>query len=268
MPGAPKPRISARELDDALDPEVPAAVLCARCGHADCPGCLHEQTLSGVIALVPWERPGALLRTRLWATARASTFDADAFFMSMPDGPVAPALAFAVVSELIAASAMALFAVLAIAALAPGWARQVAAEDLVRAIKLGALGIPLIAALLVLAHAAHGFALDRGARRAGGRAALTRALRFGLYAAGWDLVIGPVGVVVIAAREGVAKAASIGGLAVGLPRRSSEAFLRGCYHLEGEAARPALRASYIAAAVATVIGAAAVIAALVEAVVF
>jgi hypothetical protein len=264
MRGAPKPRVSERtELDDSFDPEVPAAVVCARCGDADCPGCLHEQTLSGVVALVPWERPGAPMLTRLWATARATAFDAEVFFLSMPDGPIAPALTFAVVAELLATAAMALSIVLPMAVIAPGWARHVAVEEPAIALKLAAVGIPLIAALLVVAHAAHGWALDRGARRSGARAAVTRALRFGLYAAGWDLVIGPIGAIVVASSEGVAKAASIGAIGVGLPRRSSAAFLRGCYRLEGDPAGPAFRAAYAAVAIATLVGVVAVIAALV-----
>ena len=116
--------------------------------------------------------------------------------------------------------------------------------------------------LLVLAHLAHGWALDRGARRAGARGATTRALRFGLYAAGWDLVIGPLGALVVAAKEGLSAASSVVTVGIGLPARSARAFLRGCYRLEGAAAEPALRASYVAAAVATGVGAVAVIAAL------
>ena len=48
----------------------------------------------------------------------------------------------------------------------------------------------------------------------------------------------------------------------GLPTRSARAFLKGCYHLEGKAAEPALFASYVAAGIATTVGAVAVIAAL------
>jgi hypothetical protein len=121
--------------------------------------------------------------------------------------------------------------------------------------------VPSLAMLLVAAHAAHGWALDRGARKSGLRPALTRALRFGLYAAGWDLVIGPLGAIVMGIKEGVGAALRVGPIAMGLPTRSARAFLRGCYHLEGKSAEPALRASYFAAVVATALGAIAVIAA-------
>jgi hypothetical protein len=119
---APKARV---EGDELVDSEVPAAVVCAHCGDADCPGCLHENTRSGVVAVVPWERPGAGAMTRLWATARATTFDADRFFATMPDGPIVPALRFAVASELIASTAMALLALVPLTLLAPGWVKHV-----------------------------------------------------------------------------------------------------------------------------------------------
>lgn len=254
------------EVDDLVDSDVPAAVVCAHCGDADCPGCLHEQTLSGVVAVVPWERPGTSTFARLWATARATTFDAERFFESMPDGPVTPAFRFAVITEVIAATAMALAALVPLGLLAPSWIEHVLIHETATALRLAAAGIPALAALLVAAHAAHGWALDRGARRSGVRGATSRALRFGLYAAGWDLIIGPLGAVVLAIREGGRAALSIPSVGVGLPGRSARAFLRGCYHLEGKAAGPALRASWLAAAVATAVGAVAVISAILAAV--
>lgn len=102
----------------------------------------------------------------------------------------------------------------------------------------------------------------------GARGATTRALRFGLYATGWDLVVGPLGALVVAAKEGLGKALSIGVVIMDLPGRSTRAFLRGCYRLDGASAEPALRASYVAAAVATGVGAVAVIAALVAVLLF
>ena len=103
---------------------MPATVVCAHCGDADCPGCLNEITRSGVVAVVPWERPGTSSWTRLWATARATTFDADRFFETLPDGPLAPALRFAVISEMIASTAMGLLLFVPLAVLAPGWVKH------------------------------------------------------------------------------------------------------------------------------------------------
>jgi hypothetical protein len=256
---APKARV---EGDELVDSEVPAAVVCAHCGDADCPGCLLENTRSGVVAVVPWERPGAGAMTRLWATARATTFDADRFFSTMPDGPIVPALRFAVASELIASTAMALLALVPLTLLAPAWVKHVFVDEGLTLARLAAAGIPGLAALLVVAHVAHGWALDRGARRSGARGATTRAVRFGLYSAGWDLVIGPLGAIVVSFKEGLRAALSIAGVGVGLPGRSARAFLRGCYRLEGSSALPALRASTFAAVVATIIGAILVLGAL------
>ncbi|HXX69808.1 MAG TPA: hypothetical protein VEK07_21690 [Polyangiaceae bacterium] len=253
------------EDDELVDAEVPAAVVCARCGNAECSGCAQDGTLSGVIAVVPWERPGGANLGRLWATARATTFDADRFFESLPDGPLAPAVKFAVVSEMMAVTAMALSALVLAIAVAPARVRHIVMDHGVTALRLTAVGIPAIAALLVVAHAAHGYALDRGARRAGSRSCVVRALRFGLYAAGWDIVLGPIGLVGVAVKEGLRRAASIATVGVGLPTRSAVAFLRGCYRLEGKGALPALRASYLVAIMATLLGALVVVAGLVAA---
>jgi len=258
--GAAKERV---ELDELVDSEVPAAVVCAQCGDADCPGCLNEITKSGVVAVVPWERPGAPALTRLWATARATTFDAETFFQTLPDGPLVPALRFAVVAELIASAAMATACLVPLGLLAPAWVKHLVIDEAPTLVRLVAAGIPALAVLLVAAHVAHGWALDRGARRAGARGATTRAVRFGLYSTGWDLVVGPLGALVVAFKDGVRAALSIASVGVGLPGRSARAFLRGAYHLEGKSAQPALQASMLAAVVATAIGAIAVIAALV-----
>jgi hypothetical protein len=256
------------EADELVDSEVPAAVVCAHCGDAECPGCLDEITRSGVVAVVPWERPGSPALTRLWATARATTFDSERFFESLPDGPIAPALRFAVTSEIIASAAMGALAFVPLTLLWPAWVANVLLHETATLARVIVAGVPGLALLLVLAHVAHGWALDRGARRAGGRGATTRAVRFGLYAAGWDLVIGPLGAVVVAMKEGLRASASIAGVGIGLPGRSARAFLRGCYRLEGDAALPALRASWLAAVVATALGAIAVIVALVAVLLF
>ncbi len=250
------------EGDELVDGDVPAAVVCAHCGEADCPGGCHDQMKSGVVAMVPWERPGAPALARLWATARATTFDSERFFESLPDGPILPALKFAVASELIAATAMASIPVAAVAFVAPAWVGHVLLNDGVLVARLLSAAIPGLASLLVAAHAVHGWALDFGARRSGVRRATRRALRFGLYAAGWDLVIGPLGAAIVTAKEGWRASLPIAGLGIGLPGRSAAAFLRGCYHLEGEDAAPAMRASWVAAGLATAVGAIAVLGAI------
>lgn len=266
MGAAPRDEKPPQTLEDLLDRiDVPAAVVCARCGSAECPGCEpYDASRSGVIAIVAWERrEGSLLR-RLWLTARSTTRDPEAFFEALPDGPLGPALGFAVVSELVAAVAMIGVLLSVTALVAPLWlqALVVDAAALRVAARILAVAIPTLAVLLVLAHAAHGLALDVGARRSGARPARTRALRFGLYAAGWDLVLGPAGALAIALTEGVAPALAMMRAGVGLPGRSARAFLRGAYQLHGAGADRALRVAYVTAIVASLLSALVILAAI------
>jgi hypothetical protein len=255
--GAAQRKTREDDLFDTVD--VPATVVCALCGDAECPGCANEPSRSGVVAVVAWERPGAPFFLRLWATARAATFDSERFFESLPDGPIAPALRFAVVCELFAATAMLCTATLFFALLAPFWVKELASHDGYVLVRLAVLAVPAFATMLVAAHAAHGYALDRGARRSGHRGGASRAVRFGLYAAGWDLVIGPLGAVVVAIKEGLRASLRVTTIALGLPTRSARAFLRGAYRLDGKAAEGALRMSYVAAIIATIVGTVAIL---------
>lgn len=264
-------RPSLEPLEDRLDREgnelfdVPAAVVCARCGDAECLGCQGLDAKSGIVSVVAWERPAVPALVRLWTTARMSTRDAEAFFEGLPDGPLMPAFRFAALCEMLAATAMLLVAIPFAIAVAPGWMKHVVLDPAARSLAARVLvfGLPAFAALLVLAHAAHGLSIDLGARKQGGRRMTTRALRFGFYACGWDLVIGPLGAVVVAFTEGASALLSLASLGSGLPTRATTAFLRGCYRLQGEEAKRALGTSYVGAAVATVAGALAVLAAIV-----
>jgi hypothetical protein len=253
---ADRARESEADEFDALG-DVPAAVVCALCGDADCPGCNNERSRSGIVSIVSWERAEAPVLSRLWTTARATTREAEAFFGTLPDGPVAPALRFALLSEAIAASAMIALWIPIAAIVAPLWLRHVALDSDTRsfALRVLVLAIPALAVLLVAAHAAHGLALDRGARGSGAVSSRRRALRFGLYATGWDLVIGPLGAIVVALKEGIGAAVGLTNAAMGLPGRSARAFLRGAYGLDGVVAKKALSASTTAAVIATIVGA-------------
>lgn len=249
---------------DLLD--VPAAVVCVLCGAPDCPGCEHEQSRSGIVAIVPWERAAPMpLFGRLWSTARSTTRDAEGFFELLPDGPVLPALRFAALCEMIATSALLLVALAFVGVFAPEFLKHLALDPHARSIafRVLVLGIPAFAALLVLAHVAHGLSIDIGATKAGARGARSRALRFGLYACGWDLVIGPVGAIVVAWKEGASAAFGLASLASEVPGRATRAFLRGCYRLEGERAKKANGTAVTGAVLATFGGAAVLIAALV-----
>ena len=221
--------------------EVPAAVLCAACGQADCPGCTAAtDTASGVVAIVPWERSGAVW-TRLWATAEATTLGAEAFFAVLPDGELPPAMRFAVLS-------VAMFLVPLAALVLPNLALEVLESPALRlsAMRWIGLGVPALTLWMVFAHVTHGAALDAGARRQGARPARRRAMRFGLYACGWDLMSGPLGALVTLVTRGMRQAASLVELAVRVPGRASTALLSGVYQLTPDRAARARRAGTVA----------------------
>ncbi|CAN5757237.1 hypothetical protein BH09MYX1_BH09MYX1_45060 [soil metagenome] len=240
----PPPESARDELYD-----FPAAVVCALCGGPDCPGCAEERSRSGVISIVAWERPGGSLG-RLWATSKAATLNAEAFFESLPDGPIASAFRFALLAEVVAATSMLVLVggTLVALLLAFGGVASLDGAAIGFACRAAFASVCGLALLLVAAHAAHGLALGLGAQRSGAKASLTRSLRFGLYSAGWDLVLGPIGFLGLLRSK-----ISIVNVAVGLPTRASIAFLKGTYRLEGDAAKPALHASYVAAIVATLL---------------
>jgi hypothetical protein len=264
-----------RQLDRALERpstpsstelvDVPAAVVCVRCGETDCPGCEHEQSRSGIVAIVAWERTQVPVLARLWSTARSTTRDAETFFELLPDGPILPALRFAAISEMLASVAWLSMLVPIALVVAPQWLHHIVFDPAARLVALKAivLGVPAFAGLLLLLHATHGLSIDVGAVRNGSRRARSRALRFGLYACGWDLVMSPIGALVVGVREGLGAAFGVIGLGNGLPTRATRSFLRGCYWLEGAPADRALGTSYVGAIVATAVGVIAILAAIV-----
>ena len=263
---------SLESIEEQLDREaastdlvdVPAAVVCLVCGEVDCTGCEdRDLSRSGIVAIVAWERPGVPVLTRLWATARSSTRDAESFFELLPDGPVLPALRFAAICELLATTSMLLLVLPVAAIVAPEWLKHLAFDPHARSIALRVLflGVPAFAGLLVFAHAVHALFIDMGASASGARRSRSRALRFGLYACGWDLVMGPLGALVVALKEGLGAAWGVLDL-VSVPTRATHAFLRGCYHLEGERANKALATASTGAVVSTFVGLIAIIAAL------
>ena len=264
-PAEPAPRRQERG-DDASDADlwvVPAAVLCAFCGQPDCPGCRADESRSGVLAIVPWERPGGLW-SRLWSTANATTRSAETFFGALPDGAVGPPLRFAVLSELLAiASVVAVLLPLFVLAL-PALALELVSDPSLRAASLRgvAIGIPLLAAWMVVAHVMHGAALDIGARRLGARSQRRRALRFGLYACGWDLMMGPIGAIGTIFGRGPRALAELVVVSMKVPSRASLALLQGAYGLRRDAALRARRAGTAAAVALTVASAVATLAAI------
>lgn len=260
-------RARARERardDEALDVfEVPAAVVCATCGQPDCAGCSPGgEDGSGVLTIVPWERPGAGVWTRLWATARASTQGAEAFFASLPDGELQPAVRFAFLAEMLAILSM-LTVLAGMATLAlPTLAIEILRDAVLRGALLRgvALSVPLLAAWMVVAHTTHGAILDVGARRQGARPQRRRAFRFGLYACGWDLMAGPLGAVVMLTTKGRKAMFELVSLSMNVPGKASTAFLRGVYGLSAEKAARARRLGSIAALVLAILSGGVVVA--------
>ena len=248
------PRPELVDLDDWLDRvDVPATVVCARCGSSDCTGCSAGAERSGFIAVIAWERGDAPMLRRLWQTARATTRDPERFFEALPEGPIAPALRFAAISELLAASAMIAILLALLACIAPSFISYLATDPTARSIALRALvaSVPSLAILLVVAHVAHGVALDLGApAELRTRARRAHALRFGLYASGWDVVLGPIGAVIVTAQDGLKGLLELTRIAGSLPGVSARAFLKGAYGLQGEQAKSSLRWSFIASALA------------------
>jgi hypothetical protein len=239
--------------DEAVDSlfDVPAAVLCAFCGQSDCAGCLpSEEASSGVVAIVPWERPGGGW-SRLWATANASTQGASTFFAALPDGDVSPALRFGVIAETLAVASFIVVAVPLLALALPNFALEVIRSPATRSqwLRWLVLGIPVVAALMVLAHAAHGLALDIGASRQGARSQRRRSLRFGLYACGWDLMTMPIGWAVTLATKGLRATVDLVSLSMNVPGSASMALLQGVYGLRAADAARARRAGTLAAIV-------------------
>lgn len=231
--------------DSAFDlVDVPAAVVCAACGNPDCSGCGVEEPThaSGVVAIIPWERPGVGLLRRLWQTSHLATTHARAFFGSLPDGDISSALAFALICETVAVAGLGIGACGLALMFLPELPSLLLADHalcltVVRGVSFGSL---LLIAAMVSVHVAHGLALDLAARRGGARKR-GRGLRFGLYACGWDLITLPFGLLALALVEGLPAARRAVPLGLTAPLQSAEAYLVGVHGLDPEAARSGAR---------------------------
>jgi hypothetical protein len=239
LPDRATPDHALLELSD-----VPAAVVCASCGQPDCAGCLgvDESThASGVVAIVPWERPGVSVMSRLWATARLATLSPREMFSGLPDGDLRAPLTFAILAESLAVAGLAPL-VFGLTLLAPDMIQAALRDPVLSAFLLRACSIagPGLAVSMVLLHALHGITIDRAARRLGSRRR-GRGLRFGLYACGWDLVTLPLGLIVVALGDGPAAAGRALVAALTTPSLATRAYLGGFHALDPERARAAAR---------------------------
>lgn len=231
--------------DSAFDLiDVPAAVVCAACGDPDCAGCAIDEPTnqSGVVAIIPWERPGVGFWRRLWQTSTLATIHARTFFGALPEGDVSTALSFALICETIAVGGLALGATLIAFLFLPSLPASLLNDPELRRTVLrgaGSGGFVLVFAMVSL-HAVHGVALDVAARRFGGRRD-GRGLRFGLYACGWDLITLPFGLLATALVGGIPAARRAAPLGLTAPAQASEAYLIGMHGLTPETARLAGR---------------------------
>ncbi|HYQ17293.1 MAG TPA: hypothetical protein VEQ58_16085 [Polyangiaceae bacterium] len=244
----PVPRASSRpdvDTDEgALElSEVPATVVCATCGLPEC-DCETDRpsSFSGVLAIVPWERPGAGYLSRLWATAKLATLSPDAFFAALPPGGWAAPLGFGLLAELLAS--VGLTATLGGLALAivPGLFTELVGNAPLRGVIWHAVawGVPGLALAMVLLHAGHGVALDTAARRLGSRQT-GRGLRFGFYSCGWDLVTLPLGLLVLTFTDGPISALRHSARGLTAPNSAAVAYLSHVHRFERDMASRAAR---------------------------
>lgn len=233
--------------------EVPAAVVCAFCGAPDCAGCVgaDEPTQgSGVVAIIPWERPVGGLGSRFWQTAKLATLESQAFFMALPDGSVGAALVFALLAELLAVSSVALTIGAVALAVVPGLPLALVEDHALRqwVVRSVAWGVPALSLGMVGLHALHGVSLDRAALRAGSTRTARRGLRLGLYACAWDFITLPLGWFSLLVESGIGAAVRALPLALNVPGRASGAYLRGFHRLDDAAARRASRSAVVRSA--------------------
>lgn len=240
VPIAKQTPLSADELAELELTDVPAAVVEIHTAEDYTHG-------SGVVVIVPWERPLSSFWARLWSTAKLSTQQGQTFFARFPDGDLSAAVRFALAAEAIAVSGLCVVAGPVAWLLVPGLSEVAATDPVLGGTLLRTIvaGVPTLAVAMAGLHAIYGMGLDLAARREGARGRLGHALRFGLYSAGWDLVTMPLGLVALALTEGIKSAGAVARSTWSLPRDCSQAFLCGVYGLSREAADRAHRAAML-----------------------
>lgn len=271
--GSPPKRGGSSSEEAAELVDVPAAVVCALCGEADCPGCRVDEAwdgASGVLVFVPWERPEKPLFKRFAETTRVTTEGAESFFSELPSGPLLPALRFAALGELLAVGSTVLLCSAAAFGLGyliwPDLVSFIGSNPVLRAKFTRTLSTAWLAftGVLLITRASYGLALYEASTREGApRHLLRAALRFGLYGAGWDFMTSPLGALWLAAADGRKAPQRLARYALHTPGRATDAFLRGILQLEGAPAKRARRRALtltMSAAVVSIIAAMALVA--------
>lgn len=250
-----------RSREEADLGEIPPAVFCAACGSPTCSGCREsladEQTQTRKLEALPWETGGPFFE-RLVKTALFTAEAPARAFGGLSRGAVKSALVFATLAEGLAVSSMLLLVVGIFRVLSPGLVRLVFAAP-VSWVALAVLALTLTS-LLVFVHAYWGLLIEKGIASIGVQPERRLGMRFGLYAAGWDLVTSPAGILLGAPSRGLRIGLSAIS-AIRVPARALDFYLSDCRHL-GQAdartvrrfvVRKAARQTFATAAVAVVL---------------
>lgn len=207
------------------DLDVPATVFCTVCGSVDCTGC--EKATPRVEGATPWEDGRGPAVVRLWKTAQITTLQGEAFFGALPEGRIGAALTFAVACELFAISSLLVLWLPLAYACVPELAEALATDPDRRVPFFAALALagPALSVVMVGLHVVWGFALELGLGLSGTKTRLAHALRYSLYACGWDLVTSPFGFAAGWASSGFAGATNELQAALRVPRFATRAYL-------------------------------------------
>jgi hypothetical protein len=172
---------------------------------------------------------------RLWFTALASSTEPSRTFGELPDGRVAPALAFALLAETLAIGSVGSLLALSALAIAPELSLRILSTPAFLGAALGLLfGLSLV---MVFLHLLWGLCVELGAGSTGGTARFRHGMRFGLYACGWDLLTSPAGVLEGLWSRGLVNAWPPIAQAIRVPRAALRAYVEDCRHLDGSAQR-------------------------------
>lgn len=212
---------------DPAESEFPAAVLCARCGKPDCSGCAPPSTRSEPTGAPGWDAGDEASLRMLWQTAHRSVVDGESFFASLPDGRLGRALSFAFACELLAVASLVAVWCAALFALAPSLLHGMWRDEEVRHLLGGAIlfSVPAFAWLMVVLHIVWGVSVELGLRLQGAPTRMSHAVRYSLYACGWDLLTSPFGFAAAALSSNPSQALREVRFAVRIPRLATRAFL-------------------------------------------
>jgi hypothetical protein len=197
MQRASFPKASVRELDSAVEFEIPPITRCTTCLALDCEGC--NRTVER--RALAWEMTRGSPLRRLWLTARQSLQAGRVSCLDADNARPGAALSFALVAELLACTSIVAALLCLVTLVFPAGAAFFFSEPsvLLAAFELGAA----LALFMVFVHALWGLGLELTLWSKGVGFELRRGLTFALYTCGWDLITSPVGLVLSIAQGGL-----------------------------------------------------------------